>query len=50
MFQHPCTTGNYEICQKKIPQKVGGKNYREIAAAMSALSRKNVFADALSDL
>jgi hypothetical protein len=35
---------------KRIRQKVSGKNYREIAAAMSALVKKNVFMDALSEL
>jgi hypothetical protein len=35
---------------KNNPKKVRGKNYREIAAAMSALSRNNVFLDALSEL
>jgi hypothetical protein len=35
---------------KRIRQEVSGKNYREIAAAMSALVKKNVFMDALSEL
>jgi flavorubredoxin len=35
---------------KKIRQKVSDNNYKEIAVAMSALSRKNSFVDALSEL
>jgi hypothetical protein len=34
----------------EIRNKVRGKNNREIAGAMSALSRKEVFVDALSEL
>jgi hypothetical protein len=35
---------------KKIRQKVSDNNYKEIAVAMSALSMKNSFVDALSEL
>jgi hypothetical protein len=34
----------------KIRNEVSGKNNREIADAMSAVSRKNVFVDAFSEL